>query len=53
MYLMKVKYNNGKRSKTIKPHHIYKIFIDCDTQKLLHDFENNNIQNDLVNSWEV
>ena len=42
-----------KKGKTIKPQHLNKIFIDCDTQKLLYDFENNNIQNDLVNNWEV
>ena len=42
-----------KKGKTIKPQHLNKIFIDCDTQKLLNDFENNNIQNDLLNSWEV
>ena len=41
---MKVKYKNNKRSITLKPQHLNLIFIDCDTQKLLHDFENNNIQ---------
>jgi hypothetical protein len=47
---MKLKY---KRSKTIKPHHLNKIFIDCDSQNLLNDFENNSIQNDLLNSWDI
>ncbi len=42
-----------RKGKTIKPQHLNKIFIDCDTQNLLNDFENNNIQNDLLNSWEV
>ena len=42
-----------KKGKTIKPQHLNKIFIDCDTQTLLNDFENNNIQNYLMNSWEV
>ncbi len=42
-----------RKGKIIKPQHLYKIFIDCDTQKLLNDFENNNIQNDLVNNWDV
>ena len=41
------------KGKTIKPQHLNKIFTDCDTQNLLNDFENNNIQNDLLNSWEV
>ena len=42
-----------RKGRTIKPQHLNKIFIDCDTKKLLYDFENNNIQNDLLNSWEV
>ncbi len=42
-----------KKGKTIKPQHLNKIFIDCDTQELLNDFENNNIRNDLLNSREV
>lgn len=42
-----------EKGKTIKPQQLNKIFIDCDTQNLLNDFENNNIQNDLFNSWEV
>ena len=41
------------KGKTIKPQHLNKIFTDCDTQNLLNDFENNNIQNDLLNCWEV
>lgn len=50
---MKLKNELIMKVKTIKPQHLNKIFIDCDTQKLLHNFENNNIQNDLLNSWEV
>ena len=42
-----------RKGRTIKPQHLNKIFIDCDTKKPLYDFENNNIQNDLLNSWEV
>ena len=50
---MKLRNEPIGKGKTIKPQHLNKIFIDCDTQKLLYDFENNNIQNDLLNSWEV
>lgn len=50
---MRVKYKINKRGKTIKPHQLNKIFMDCDTQKLLINFENNTIENDLVNNWEV
>lgn len=50
---MRVKYKINKRGKTIKPQQLLKIFTDCDTQKLLINFENNNIENDLVNDWEV
>jgi hypothetical protein len=39
-----------RKGKTIKPQHLNKIFIDCDTQKLLYVLQNNNIQNDLLNS---
>ncbi len=50
---MKLQNEITRKSKMIKPQQLNKIFIDCDTQNLLNDFENNNIQNDLVNSWEV
>ena len=49
---MKLRETNTK-GKIIKPQHLNKIFIDCDFQELLNDFENNNIKNDLLNSWEV
>jgi hypothetical protein len=42
-----------RKIKTIKPQHLKKIFIDCDIDNLIMDFENNNIQNDLLNSWDV
>ena len=42
-----------RKGKTIKPQHLNNIFIDCDIKNLLNDFENNNIKNDLLNSWEV
>ncbi len=38
--------------KKIQHHQLNKIFKGCATQNLLNDFENNNIQNDLLNSWE-
>ena len=50
---MKLRNERTGKGKTIKPQHLNKIFIDCDTKKLLYDFKNNNIQNDLLNSWEV
>lgn len=50
---MKVKSKINKRGKTIKPHQLHNIFIDCDSQKLLINFENGTIENDLVNNWEV
>ena len=50
---MKLRNAPTGKGKTIKPQHLNKIFIDCDTQNLLNDFENNNIQNYLMNSWEV
>jgi hypothetical protein len=58
MKLKRFEFLNGDvklkgRGKTIKPQHLYKIFIDCDTLNLLKDFENNNIQNDLLNNWEI
>ena len=42
-----------RKGKTIKPQHLNKIFKDCDTHNLLNDFENNNIQNEVLNGWEV
>ena len=42
-----------RKGKIIKPQNLHKIFIDCDTQNLLKDFDNNNIQNELLNNWEV
>lgn len=50
---MRVKYKINKRGKTIKPQQLLKIFTDCDTQKILINFENGTIENDLVNNWEV
>lgn len=50
---MKLRNAPTGKGKTIKPQHLNKIFIDCDTQNLLNDFENKNIQNDLLNSWRV
>ncbi len=50
---MKLRNEPTRKGKTIKPQHLNKIFIDCNTQELLNDFENNNIRNDLVNNWEV
>ena len=50
---MKLKNKTISKVKTIKPQHLNKIFIDCNIQNLLNDFENNNIQNDLLNSWEI
>ena len=50
---MIIKCKINKIGKTIQPHQLHKIFFDCDTHNLLNDFENNNIQNDLLNSWEV
>ncbi|MFZ4679029.1 MAG: hypothetical protein ACOYLP_02565 [Flavobacterium sp.] len=51
--MKRTKLEINKKGITIKPQHLNKIFIDCDTKKLLYDFENNNIQNDLLNNWEV
>lgn len=50
---MRIKSKINKRGKTIQPHQLYKIFTDCDTQKILINFENNTIETDLVNNWEV
>ncbi len=50
---MKLRIEPTEKGKTIKPQQINKIFIDCDIQKLLYDFENNNIENKLVNNWEI
>jgi hypothetical protein len=50
---MKLRNEPIRKGKTLKPQHLNKIFIDCNTQELLNDFENNNIRNDLVNNWEV
>ena len=50
---MRIKYKINKRGKTIQPQQLHKIFMDCNTQKLLINFENNTIENDLVNNWEV
>ena len=50
---MRIKYKINKRGKTIQPQQLLKIFMDCNTQKLLINFENNTIENDLVNNWEV
>jgi len=50
---MKLKFVKTGKVKTIKPQHLHKIFIDCDIDKLIKDFDNNNIQNELVNNWEV
>ncbi len=48
---MRIKCKIDKRGKTIQPQQLNKIFTDCDTQKLLNNFENNAIENDLVNNW--
>jgi len=50
---MKFKIEKSGKGKIIKPQHLIKILINCDTENLLNDFENNTIQNDLLNSWEV
>ena len=50
---MKLQNEITKGITTIKPQHLHKIFIDCDIDKLIKDFDNNNIQNELVNNWEV
>jgi hypothetical protein len=50
---MRLQIEITRKSKIIKPQHLNKIFIDCDVEKLIKDFENNNIQNELLNSWEV
>lgn len=42
-----------KKGKSIKPQHLFKFFTNCDIDKLIKDFDNNNIQNKLVNNWEV
>jgi hypothetical protein len=34
---MKLRNEPTGKGKTIKPHQLHKIFIDCDTQKLLND----------------
>jgi hypothetical protein len=50
---MKLKNENTRKVKTIKPQHLFEIFTNCDIDKLIKDFDNNNIQNELVNNWEV
>ena len=50
---MKLQNEITKRITTIKPQHLHKIFIGCDIDMLIKDFDNNNIQNELVNNWEV
>ena len=50
---MRIKCKINKSAKTIQPQQLHKIFIDCDTQKLLINFENNTIENDLVYIWVV
>ena len=50
---MKLRNEPTGKGKNIKPQHLNKIFIDCGTQELLNDFENNNIQNEVLNGWEV
>ena len=50
---MKLKNQNTRKVKRIKPQHLIEIFTNCDIDKLIKDFDNNNIQNELVNNWEV
>ena len=50
---MKLKNEKTKKVRTIKPQQLFKIFTNCDIDKLIKDFDNNNIQNELVNNWEV
>ena len=50
---MKLKNQNTRKVKRIKPQHLFEIFTNCDIDKLIKDFDNNNIQNELVNNWEV
>lgn len=50
---MTINLKHNKKGKTIQPHQLHKILMDCDSQKLLNNFENNAIENDLVNNWEV
>lgn len=46
-------YIKQKKGKIIIPQHLFEIFTNCDIDKLIKDFDNNNIQNELVNNWEV
>ena len=50
---MKLKCVKTGKVKTIKPQHLFEIFTNFDIDKLIKDFDNNNIQNELVNNWEV
>ena len=50
---MKLRNESTGKGKTIQPHQLRKIFTDCDTQKLFINFENNTIENDLVNNWDL
>lgn len=50
---MRVKYKINKRGKTIKPHQLNKIFMDCDTQKLLINFENGRSIRELFKNLEI
>ena len=50
---MKLKNETTRKVKTIKPHHLFEIFTNCDVYKLVKEFDNNNIENELVNNWNV
>ena len=50
---MKLKCVKTGKVKTIKHQHLFEIFNNCDIDKLIKDFDNNNIQNELVNNWGV
>lgn len=50
---MRVKYKINKRGKTIKPQQLLKIFTDCDTQKLLINFENGRSIRELFKNLEI
>ncbi len=42
------------KGKTISKNNLYKLFSDFNCQEsILDDFNNNNIENDLVDSWRV
>ena len=50
---MTINLKHNKKGKTIQPHQLHKILMDCDSQKLLNNFENGRSIRELFKNLEI